>query len=95
MSANLSSLLAQATDDTKSGAERLFAAVALRNQIDTLIATLDDDSLPKGVSASVVADALRKGEGKSGVYRAASGAFEEMSKAEAERRLQSLGVEQG
>jgi len=93
MSADLPALLAQATDDSKSSTERLFAAVALRNQIDKLMLTLDDGSLPKGVSASVVADALTKCEGQSGIYRAESGSFEAMSKVEAERLLKSMAGE--
>ena len=90
MSADLPALLAQATDDNKSTTERLFAAVALRKQIDTLIEALDDGSQVGGVTAKVVTDVLTKGEGQSGTYHVESGIFEPMSRDEAERRLAAM-----
>ena len=90
MSADLPSLLAQATDDSKSSTERLFAAVTLRRQIDALIETLDSGSQVGGITAEVVTDVLTKGQGQSGTYHVESGTFEPMSRDEARRRLDSL-----
>ena len=90
MSADLASLLAQATDESRSNTERLFAAIALRKHVDTLVASLDAEPQPGGITAAVVTDALEKGEGQSGTYHAATGTFDPMSRADAEARLDSM-----
>lgn len=90
MSADLLALLAQASDESKSSTERLFAAVTLRKQIDLLIEALDNGSQGGGITAAVVTDVLTKGEGQSGTYHVESGTFEPMSRDEAERRLDSM-----
>lgn len=90
MSADLPALLSQATDDSKSSTERLFAAVALRKQIDSLIEALDTGSDVGGITGAVVTDVLTKGQGQSGTYHVESGTFEPMSRDEAERRLDSM-----
>ena len=89
MSADLPALLAQSTDEAKSTTERLFAAVAPRKQIDSLIATLEGSQVG-GITAAVVTDVLTKGEGQSGTYHVESGTFEPMSRDDAERRLDSM-----
>lgn len=90
MSADLPALLAQATNDGKSHTERLFAAVALRKQIDTLIESLDNSTPVGEVTSAVVTDMLTKGEGQSGTYNVENGTFDPMSKEEAERHLASI-----